>query len=69
MKIFRIVFKNNKYLSDVDQEYIVMIRQCLELSIKSTREDIEISAFLELDFKCKSWCCKLQVFEIGLQSL
>ena len=54
MKIFRIVFKNNKYLSDVDQEYIVIIRW-IQAVVRTKQK--------EYQEKCRNLC----IFGIGLQ--
>ncbi len=50
---FRIVFKNNKYLSDIDQGYVAMIRRVQAVvgaEQKEYQKGVEISMFLELDF-------------------
>jgi len=54
MKKSRIVFKNNKYLSDVDQECIVMIRWIQ--AVLGTKQK-------EYQGKCRNLC----IFGIGLQ--
>jgi len=57
------VFKYSRYLSSVNQRYIMMIRRVQRVVRaeyrKSTREDVEISIFLGSDFEYRSWCCEI----------